>query len=116
MVVALGKRFCGEHVGALEIENTLKRILCPLDLTHTVYDDQLSKHLKKCNSREKPKLEFFIQDTTAGLKDETKIPEKLVPISSLLEEQLENLIKKLRKTIEDLNSILKDDIMSHAAS
>uniref|UniRef100_A0A9L0RQ34 tRNA:m(4)X modification enzyme TRM13 n=1 Tax=Equus caballus TaxID=9796 RepID=A0A9L0RQ34_HORSE len=55
MVVAAGKRFCGEHAGAAEEENARKRILCPLDPKHTVYEDQLAKHLKKCNSREKPK-------------------------------------------------------------
>ncbi|XP_023114705.1 tRNA:m(4)X modification enzyme TRM13 homolog isoform X2 [Felis catus] len=100
MVVAAGKRFCGEHAGAAEEENARKRILCPLDPKHTVYEDQLAKHLKKCNSREKPKPDFFIQDINAGLKDETEIPEQLVPISSLSEEQLENLIKKLRKASE----------------
>uniref|UniRef100_A0A4X1SMW2 tRNA:m(4)X modification enzyme TRM13 n=1 Tax=Sus scrofa TaxID=9823 RepID=A0A4X1SMW2_PIG len=47
MVVAAGKRFCGEHAGAAEEENARKRIL--------LYEDQLAKHLKKCNSREKPK-------------------------------------------------------------
>ncbi|XP_053070486.1 tRNA:m(4)X modification enzyme TRM13 homolog isoform X3 [Acinonyx jubatus] len=100
MVVAAGKRFCGEHAGAAEEENARKRILCPLDPKHTVYEDQLAKHLKKCNSREKPKPDFFIQDINAGLKDETEIPEQLVPISSLSEEQLENLIKKLRRASE----------------
>ncbi|XP_047584017.1 tRNA:m(4)X modification enzyme TRM13 homolog isoform X2 [Lutra lutra] len=100
MVVAAGKRFCGEHAGAAEEENARKRILCPLDPKHTVYEDQLSKHLKKCNSRERPKPDFFIQDINAGLKDETEIPEQLVPISSLSEEHLENLIKKLQKASE----------------
>ncbi|KAM9242436.1 tRNA:m(4)X modification enzyme TRM13 homolog [Dugong dugon] len=113
MVVAAGKRFCGEHAGAAEEENARKRILCPLDPKHTVYEDQLAKHLKKCNSREKPKPDFFIQDINAGLKDETEIPEQLVPISFLSEEQLENLIKKLRKASVGLNSTLKDQVMSH---
>nr|BAE20598.1 unnamed protein product [Mus musculus] len=115
MVAAAGKRFCGEHAGSAEEENTRKRILCPLDPKHTVYEDQLAKHLKKCNSREKPKPDFFIQDINAGLKDETEIPEQLVPFSSLSEEQLENLIKKLRKASEGLNSTHEDHIMSHPA-
>ncbi|XP_058295532.1 tRNA:m(4)X modification enzyme TRM13 homolog isoform X3 [Hylobates moloch] len=115
MVVAAGKRFCGEHAGAAEEEDARKRILCPLDPKHTVYEDQLAKHLKKCNSREKPKPDFYIQDINAGLRDETEIPEQLVPISSLSEEQLEKLIKKLRKASEGLNSTLKDHIMSHPA-
>ncbi|XP_029802316.1 tRNA:m(4)X modification enzyme TRM13 homolog isoform X3 [Suricata suricatta] len=105
MVVAVGKRFCGEHAGAAEEENARKRILCPLDPKHTVYEDQLAKHLKKCNSREKPKPDFFIQDINAGLNDETEIPEQLVPISSLSEEQLEKLIKKLQKASEDAEKV-----------
>ncbi|XP_055000996.1 tRNA:m(4)X modification enzyme TRM13 homolog isoform X3 [Sorex araneus] len=115
MVVAAGKKFCGEHAGAAEEENSRKRILCPLDPKHTVYEDQLAKHLKKCNSREKPKPDFFIQDINAGLKDETEVPENLVPISSLSEERLENLIKKLRKVCKGLNSTLKNQILSHPA-
>ncbi|XP_072500215.1 tRNA:m(4)X modification enzyme TRM13 homolog isoform X2 [Notamacropus eugenii] len=116
MVPAAGRRFCGEHAGAgAEEENTRKRILCPLDPKHTVYEDQLEKHLKKCNSREKPKPDYFIQDINAGLEDETEILDKLVPISSLSEEQLENLIKKLRKASEGLNCTLKELIMSHPA-
>lgn len=59
--------------------------------------------------------DFFIQDINAGLKDETEIPEQLVPFSSLSEEQLENLIKKLRKASEGLNSTHEDHIMSHPA-
>ncbi|KAM6219235.1 tRNA:m(4)X modification enzyme TRM13 homolog [Rhynchocyon petersi] len=96
LVAAAGKRFCGEHAGAAETdaeeENVRKRILCPLDPKHTVYEDQLAKHLKKCNSREKPKP---------------------VPISFLSEEQLEIFIKKLRKASVGLNCILKEEIMSH---
>uniref|UniRef100_A0A2R8MGH2 tRNA:m(4)X modification enzyme TRM13 n=1 Tax=Callithrix jacchus TaxID=9483 RepID=A0A2R8MGH2_CALJA len=113
MVVAAGKRFCGEHAGAAEEEDARKRILCPLDPKHTVYEDQLAKHLKKCNSREKPKPDFYIQDINAGLKDETEIPEQLVPISSLSEEQLEKLIKTLSPA---LHSALNDPKNSDSAT
>ncbi|KAM9378990.1 tRNA:m(4)X modification enzyme TRM13 homolog [Phaethornis superciliosus] len=94
MIPAPGKRFCGEH-GQQEEENERKRIPCPLDPKQfhmvnavayfffhldfsTVYEDQLQKHLKKCNSREKPKPVYFVQDINAGLKDVAEIPEKQV--------------------------------------
>ncbi|XP_054835868.1 tRNA:m(4)X modification enzyme TRM13 homolog isoform X4 [Eublepharis macularius] len=97
MVPARGKRFCGEH-GALEEENNRKRIQCPLDSKHTVYEDQLQKHLRKCNSREKPKPVYFARDINAGLKEATGLPEeKQVPIFALSKEELEDLIRKLRK-------------------
>ncbi|XP_040983695.1 tRNA:m(4)X modification enzyme TRM13 homolog isoform X4 [Aquila chrysaetos chrysaetos] len=114
MTPAAGRRFCGEH-GQQEEENDRKRIPCPLDPKHTVYEDQLQKHLKKCNSREKPKPVYFVQDINAGLKDVAEIPEKQVPISSLSKEELENLIIKLKKASNGLELCLKERILSHQA-
>lgn len=86
----------------------------PLDFS-TVYEDQLQKHLTKCNSREKPKPVYFVQDINAGLKDVAEIPEKQVPISSLSKEELENLIIKLKKASNGLELHLKEQILSHQA-
>ncbi|NXS07660.1 TRM13 enzyme, partial [Neodrepanis coruscans] len=114
MVPAPGRRFCGEH-GQQEEQNDRKRIPCPLDPKHTVYEDQLQKHLKKCNSREKPKPVYFVQDINAGLKDVTEIPEKQVSLSSLSNEELQNLIIKLKKASNGLELHLKEQILSHQA-
>ncbi|XP_066478872.1 tRNA:m(4)X modification enzyme TRM13 homolog isoform X2 [Tiliqua scincoides] len=114
MVPARGRRFCGEH-GGHEEEDTRKRIPCPLDPKHTVYEDQLQKHLKKCNSREKPKPVYFAQDINAGLKGATELPEEQISISTLSKEELENLIRKLRKASNGIKSVLKDQILSHQA-
>ncbi|KFO94716.1 tRNA:m(4)X modification enzyme TRM13, partial [Buceros rhinoceros silvestris] len=96
-------------------ENDRRRIPCPLDPKHTVYEDQLQKHLKKCNSREKPKPVYFVQDINAGFKDVAEIPEKHVPISSLCKEVLENLIIKLKKASNGLERHLEEQILSHQA-
>ncbi|KAL8178270.1 UNVERIFIED_CONTAM: tRNA:m(4)X modification enzyme TRM13 [Gekko kuhli] len=115
MVPARGRRFCGEH-GAQEEENGRRRIPCPLDSKHTVYEDQLQKHLKKCNSREKPKPAYFAEDINAGSKETTKLPEeKQVSISSLSKEELEDLIRKLKRASNGIKSVLKDQICSHQA-
>ncbi|NXX87208.1 TRM13 enzyme, partial [Urocolius indicus] len=114
MVPAAGRRFCGEH-GQHEEVKERKRIPCPLDHKHTVYEDQLQKHLKRCNSREKPKPVYFVQDINAGLKDAAETPGKQVPISSLSKEELENLIIKLRKASHGLEQPLKEQILSHQA-
>lgn len=53
MIAVRGKVFCGEH--ATQEEGSSNRIVCPLDPKHTVSEDKLDKHLKKCYSREKPK-------------------------------------------------------------
>ncbi|XP_030808844.1 tRNA:m(4)X modification enzyme TRM13 homolog [Camarhynchus parvulus] len=114
MIPAPGRRFCGEH-GHEEEQNDRKRIPCPLDPKHTVYEDQLQKHLKKCNSREKPKPVYFVQDINAGLKDAAEIPEKQVPLSSLSIEELQNLITRLKKASNGLELHLKEEILSHQA-
>ncbi|NXT02270.1 TRM13 enzyme, partial [Jacana jacana] len=114
MTPAPGRRFCGEH-GHQEEENDRKRIPCPLDPKHTVYEDQLQKHLKKCNSREKPKPVYFVQDINAGLKDVAEVPDNQVSISSLSKEELQNLITKLKKASNGLELHLKEQILSHQA-
>eukprot|EP00076_Gallus_gallus_P048733 XP_422313.3 tRNA:m(4)X modification enzyme TRM13 homolog [Gallus gallus] len=114
MVPALGRRFCGEH-GQQEKENDRKRIPCPLDQKHTVYEDQLQKHLKKCNSRAKPKPVYFVQDINAGVKDVAEIPTDQVTLSSLSKEELENLIIKLKKASNGLELDLKEQVLSHQA-
>ncbi|NXA07811.1 TRM13 enzyme, partial [Sapayoa aenigma] len=114
MIPAPGRRFCGEH-GQEEEQNDRKRIPCPFDAKHTVYEDQLQKHLKKCNSREKPKPVYFVQDINAGLKDVAEIAEKQVPLSSLSIEELQNLIIKLKKASNGLELHLKEQILSHRA-
>uniref|UniRef100_A0A3Q0R5W6 tRNA:m(4)X modification enzyme TRM13 n=1 Tax=Amphilophus citrinellus TaxID=61819 RepID=A0A3Q0R5W6_AMPCI len=55
MVAGKGKKYCGEHATMEEDGGGSRRIICPLDPKHTVTEDRLQKHLKKCNSREKPK-------------------------------------------------------------
>ncbi|XP_048799858.1 tRNA:m(4)X modification enzyme TRM13 homolog isoform X2 [Lagopus muta] len=114
MVPAPGRRFCGEH-GQQEKENDRKRIPCPLDPKHTVYEDQLQKHLKKCNSREKPKPVYFVQDINAGVKEVAEIPANQVTLSSLSKEELENLIIKLKKASNGLELDLKEQVLSHQA-
>ncbi|KAH0618381.1 hypothetical protein JD844_017521 [Phrynosoma platyrhinos] len=87
-----------------------------ISLFSTVYEDQLQKHLKKCNSREKPKPVYFAQDINAGLKDPTELPEEQqLPISALSKEELEDLIRKLRRASTSINYILKDQILCHQA-
>uniref|UniRef100_A0A3B3IAJ5 tRNA:m(4)X modification enzyme TRM13 n=1 Tax=Oryzias latipes TaxID=8090 RepID=A0A3B3IAJ5_ORYLA len=47
MMVGKGQRFCGEHANAVSSRADAR--IC------TVAEDKLEKHLKKCNSRQKPK-------------------------------------------------------------
>ncbi|XP_077390292.1 RNA 3'-terminal phosphate cyclase isoform X3 [Festucalex cinctus] len=49
-----------------------RRIVCPLDPKHTVSEDKLDKHLKKCNSRDKAKAAYFVENVNAGPADESQ--------------------------------------------
>nr|XP_033771862.1 tRNA:m(4)X modification enzyme TRM13 homolog [Geotrypetes seraphini] len=116
MIVGEGKSLCGEHANTApdnDDENNRRRIPCPLDPKHTVYEDQLEKHLKKCNSREKPKPVFYVQDINAGLKDTVQTEEKQVSLSSLSEEEIMNLIRKLRKASSGFAKTLEKRTLSH---
>uniref|UniRef100_A0A674K0L9 tRNA:m(4)X modification enzyme TRM13 n=1 Tax=Terrapene triunguis TaxID=2587831 RepID=A0A674K0L9_9SAUR len=112
MIPAQGRLFCGEH-GHQEEENDRKRIPCPLDPKHTVYEDQLQKHLKKCNSREKPKPAYFVQDINAGLKDATEIlDEQVSPFLCYFKEQID---KKGGEPFCFLYFFFPDQMLSHQA-
>ncbi|XP_006000083.1 tRNA:m(4)X modification enzyme TRM13 homolog [Latimeria chalumnae] len=115
MTVAEGKSLCGEHANNTEGENYRKRIPCPLDPKHTVYEDKLEKHMKKCNSREKPKPVYYVQDINGGTDDRLEAPREQVHISSLSQEELETVIRKLKMATSDLSSTLENQILSHQA-
>ncbi|XP_061095158.1 tRNA:m(4)X modification enzyme TRM13 homolog isoform X1 [Conger conger] len=112
MVVASGKTFCGEHANAGQ-EDDRKRIPCPLDPKHTVFEDSLAKHLKKCNSREKPHPVYYVQNINAGPEDD--VPADEVPLADRAKEELDLLVKKLKKAVEGLNREHEERILSHPA-
>ncbi|XP_035268535.1 tRNA:m(4)X modification enzyme TRM13 homolog [Anguilla anguilla] len=113
MVVACGKTFCGEHANAGQ-EDTRKRIPCPLDPKHTVFEDCLAKHLKKCNSREKPQPVYYVKNINAGPEDEDG-PADEVPLADRAKEELDSLIKKLKKAVHGLSCKHEERILSHPA-
>lgn len=52
MRVKQGAIYCAEHLTTNENEKSEdKRIPCPLDPAHSVYESKLKAHLKKCNAR-----------------------------------------------------------------
>ncbi|KAL4634870.1 hypothetical protein GN956_G13928 [Arapaima gigas] len=114
MIVGRGKTLCGEHAEG-DQEGQRRRIPCPLDPKHTVFEDNLAKHLKKCNSREKPKPVYYIQDINAGPQDNEDPLLNEVPIADHSKKQLELLIEKLKKAVNGLTSVHKERILSHPA-
>ncbi|KAK7126752.1 hypothetical protein R3I94_018064 [Phoxinus phoxinus] len=113
MIVGSGKTFCGEHANAGE-ESEKKRIPCPLDPKHTVFEDNLAKHLKKCNSKEKPKPIYYVKDINAGCENEDETIEEIT-IADRSKEELDELIVKLKTALQGLNTKLVEKTLSHSA-
>uniref|UniRef100_A0A1A7WEF0 tRNA:m(4)X modification enzyme TRM13 n=2 Tax=Iconisemion striatum TaxID=60296 RepID=A0A1A7WEF0_9TELE len=111
MIVGKGRRFCGEHA-TMEKEGSSRRIACPLDPKHTVTKDKLEKHLKRCNSREKPKPVYYVENINAGpAYEDQELPR--VTLSERSKAELEALVDKLKAAVEGLNSEVEDRILSH---
>ncbi|XP_030646971.1 tRNA:m(4)X modification enzyme TRM13 homolog [Chanos chanos] len=112
MVVGNGKTFCGEHATA-DKESERKRIPCPLDPKHTVFEDNLAKHMKKCNSKEKPKPVYFVRDINAGaLNAEESLIEE-VPIADRTKEEMNVLIQRLKNALQGLKTKHVENKLSH---
>nr|XP_020464805.1 tRNA:m(4)X modification enzyme TRM13 homolog [Monopterus albus] len=110
MIVGRGKKFCGQH--ATMEEGGSRRIVCPLDPKHTVTEDKLDKHLKKCNSRDKPKPVYYVENINAGSAD----GDESVPQVSLCERsrtELDALVDKLKTEIRGLQCDVGDSVLSH---
>ncbi|XP_072295277.1 tRNA:m(4)X modification enzyme TRM13 homolog [Eucyclogobius newberryi] len=112
MIVGKGKRFCGEHA-AMEEGSGSRRMVCPLDPKHTVSEDKLEKHLKKCNSREKPKPVFYVENRNAGSGDEATTEQ--VSLSERSRTELFCLLDKLTAACKGLQCELEEKVLSHVA-
>ncbi|XP_048832221.1 tRNA:m(4)X modification enzyme TRM13 homolog isoform X4 [Brienomyrus brachyistius] len=81
----------------------------------TVYQDNLEKHLKKCNSREKLKPVYYIQDVNAGPQEDEGLLLDEVPLGERSKEELNLLIQKLNRAVSGLSLEHEERILSHPA-
>ncbi|XP_066150943.1 tRNA:m(4)X modification enzyme TRM13 homolog isoform X2 [Euwallacea fornicatus] len=109
MLVKSGQEFCGEHQKPITnmqtSDNSLKiRIVCPLDPKHTVFAQNLKKHLTICNAREKPQEEFIEKNVNSGHLEVTpEFPsnDSFQMLSTFSKEQILNVIKKVDHIYEE---------------
>ncbi|PWA19973.1 hypothetical protein CCH79_00020285 [Gambusia affinis] len=112
MVPGKGRSFCGEHATMEEGFGDCRRITCPLDPKHTVAQQNLEKHLKKCNSREKPRPVYYVENINAGRVDrDQEFPE--VSLAERSRADLESLVEKLKAAAEGLQQDMEDRTLSH---
>ncbi|XP_067370074.1 tRNA:m(4)X modification enzyme TRM13 homolog isoform X2 [Channa argus] len=114
---AIRKQGCQQaERGCEQIENqeegSSQRIVCPLDPKHTVSENKLKKHLKKCNSREKPKPVYFVKDINTGSADGDELLHQM-SLCEYSRTELEMLVDKLKAAISGLQSNVDDRVLSH---
>ena len=81
--------------GCKSSDTVRRRVPCPLDPSHTVFEDNLQKHLKKCNAAKKPKPLCYCEHVNAGLMDYDPSEEESLPLSAFSNERIEQLVKKV---------------------
>ncbi|XP_057300356.1 tRNA:m(4)X modification enzyme TRM13 homolog [Hydractinia symbiolongicarpus] len=105
MLPAKGNRYCAEHLSQdkQQDENRKrKRIDCPLDPKHTVFEDKLSKHLKKCNATLKTQLHYFSNNINLGIPDYIISEEEKVTLYHTPVEVLQQLITKVKECYRNI--------------
>ncbi|XP_050925482.1 tRNA:m(4)X modification enzyme TRM13 homolog [Lates calcarifer] len=113
MIVGKGKIFCGEHATMEDGSSSSRRIVCPLDPKHTVSEDKLDKHLKKCNSRQKDKPVYYVENINSGSADGDETQE--LSLSERSRVELQSLLDKLKAAVTGLQSDVEDRVLSHPA-
>jgi len=100
MIPGKGNKFCAEHLCEdkdMKESDKRKRINCPLDPKHTVFQDKLERHLKKCNVTLKTKLPFYSENINLNIKDYIQSEEEKVPLYLVPADELRVLIDKIKK-------------------
>jgi tRNA:m4X modification enzyme len=107
LAVARGSNYCGEHLNfdpESRVSSTAsqRRIPCPLDPHHTVYEDQLQRHLKKCNAAKRGTPVCFSANVNTGIHDYSLSDEEKKPLSAFPQSQLDDVITRVEKIYQGL--------------
>ncbi|XP_066298563.1 tRNA:m(4)X modification enzyme TRM13 homolog [Branchiostoma lanceolatum] len=117
LVPGPGKKFCGEHANFAPEDETgggRKRVNCPLDPNHTCYEDQLKKHLKKCNSRQGPSPLYLQKGVNSGLTcGQNKEEDVKISHHSMSTEELMSFVERVHKAYKASVSNIPEAVLSH---
>ncbi|XP_050401365.1 tRNA:m(4)X modification enzyme TRM13 homolog isoform X1 [Patella vulgata] len=102
--------YCAEHSLEMGVELERKRVTCPLNPSHTCYEDCLQKHLKKCNNRRKAEEVYYVEGINSG----SDIEEDKVSVNSISGDELQNVINRINKLYDDYIGCIEEEILTHA--
>ncbi|UPR01316.1 tRNA:m(4)X modification enzyme TRM13 [Chloropicon primus] len=106
-----GDVYCGNH----RVVDNRPRIPCPVDPRHTIFKDELQKHLKKCQSLKRMKSlhqePYYVEDANVGQEEEGRpdIPtkERKERIVALGGEEIRALVSKIHRSMDTLAERLR---------
>lgn len=95
-----GKKYCGEHSTADEIEDS--RIACPLDPKHTVDRNKLERHLLRCNSKPIDEQPAYIKPGCNILDSETPEDDTTFRLSEVPKAELDSVIQLVEDLFDEM--------------
>ena len=132
MRVKQGALYCAEHLTSNDeslLSSEDKRIPCPLDPAHSVYESRMKAHLKKCNARNPEITPSYFSKDLNSFGDEQCTEAQGIPICSTpsisdLVERIErisqdsptNIPQRLRGVMAPLNEAEKHRLQQDALS
>ncbi|XP_031563775.1 tRNA:m(4)X modification enzyme TRM13 homolog [Actinia tenebrosa] len=115
MIVGKGKKYCGEHshLGGEDKASGRTRIPCPLDPKHTVFEDQLQKHLKCCNVTKKIDVAYYQKNINSGIPNYQLSDNEKVSLVDVSLEKVQEIIDKVKTANKEHCPKIKEEILSH---
>lgn len=126
LTTSLGIKYCGEHSNCINDEEELaetdsakaqynpyvkekKRIPCPLDPKHTIFEKDLAKHSLRCNARPPTDLPaYFSKDVNFANEDveQTKLADQ--PL-----EKISEFLSSIDSVYDDVAPLIPEAILDH---
>lgn len=125
LITGAGKKFCGEHNtevekkeesssdGAVGDKPERVRVPCPLDPKHTVWSNQLKKHLRKCNSRAQA-LPVYHQKSINKIGSNDSEECTQITLSSMSKVKLLTLIDLVQTTYKAHSIDIPTKVLTHS--
>mmetsp|Transcript_19962 Transcript_19962/g.25914 ORF Transcript_19962/g.25914 Transcript_19962/m.25914 type:complete len:469 (+) Transcript_19962:61-1467(+) len=106
-VKADGELFCSNH--AKEHKEDGKRVPCPLDPNHSVFESRLYRHLKVCNKVKikNKQMQLSCYSENVNIDPETGSKDEFISLKHLTQEAIEDVINKADKALEFLKPLVE---------
>ncbi|GFR79293.1 tRNA:m(4)X modification enzyme TRM13 homolog [Elysia marginata] len=116
----LGQQYCPEHACILGVQTDRKRIPCPLNPKHNCYQDEVEKHMKKCNvTKIQQKVEkqvYYVKGVNRGSSGahETSTSKSQIAVKDMTSDDLRKMIERVRHIYNAYVEPIESTYFQHA--